>query len=251
MRKKSKLTDPTPSGEASGEPSGEPSEEFLSTREARLRLGNISPSKFERLRREFKLEGNTDSFGVIRYSVLAIDELADKLGVAGDDPRDTTIHALQAALKEREIYIIELQKSERQIVQILREENESIRKQRMNDQETFLKYVVATQEALDRTAERRIQVEEYQAKVKMAQEGFEFAKDQLFPVIMQQLVSNTESEKIRKFVHGLSTEHLIALKENFLDAAQWSAIEKLMNETQRKELGEFEAFRATEKADQK
>jgi len=163
MTRKTKPETATEPAETASE---EPSEEWLSTREARMRIGNISPSKWERVRREFRLEGKTDEFGVLRYPSSAVDELADKLGITGDDPRDATIAAQRAEIESLRAYTLKMQESERELVKLLRDENENLRKLRAEEQKAHFEAILATQTALDRSAERQAELLRIESKEK-------------------------------------------------------------------------------------
>jgi hypothetical protein len=233
MAKRSDATDTTANAETI----------WVSSSEARLTLGGMTKQKWWRVCREYSIKTQLVD-GMVKYDATRVDEVRERLGIATgethDDPRDV---ALENFLEENRMlrgYVKELHESERAIVNILREENESLRKLRAVEQKAFLDSMLAMQEAMDHTAERELERKAVEFKQVKMTEGIEMLRDKIIPGLLGQT-------KIASFVRSLSLEHVAALR-TITSPDQFAAIQTMLNPMQIQELEKYDRATATDAA---
>lgn len=170
---------------------GQPSEQpWWPARECWTLLG-VSRQRWQRLVAEHQLEVRTDDRGVQRFDPVVVEELGDRLGLtAAQDSTVVALNVLRETIESMSEYVKLVQSSERETVKMLRDENDSLRKLRGEEQKAHWDAVVATQQALDmsedRHAARQAQSAQEQRKDKlltMAQPGLEKLAQQLLSTI--------------------------------------------------------------------
>lgn len=136
---------------------------WISSTQARLALGGVSRQRWHRLHREHAIPSREVS-GFAQYDADAVESLRVDLGIGdGNDPRDRALASLQEQLdaahewaKEAFAIVGEAHKSEREVLGLLRAENDSMRSLRSVEQKAFLDNIIATQNALNESAARDI-----------------------------------------------------------------------------------------------
>ncbi len=196
-----------------------PETPWVTAHEARLLLGGISRQRLFQLKIEHQVP-TLEENGVMKYAETALLDVRDKLGI-GDtgDPGIMALNVLRDALEssERRIdaitkYVDLVQSSEREVVKLLRDENESLRTMRAKEQEAHLAAMVATQEALDASAERNQVMQQAEGAELRRTMAVDYLLTKIGPKLMAQWEQSGNSNKLLGLLRGLTHEQVEALK---------------------------------------
>ena len=203
---------------------------WITSRECRLILGGISPQQWSRVLKEHTVPNKIDERGVPRYDADIIEALRDKLGFAvSEDPRDRAIAALHEENDSLRRYTKDVNEYALRIMNVLRDENDSVRKMRAEEQAQHLKALIATQEALDLSAEREIMRAQQAGDEQRKMFAFDWVFNKVGPKIMAQWEEGANTNKIVSLVRSLEPEQFDALKV-LVKPDQLQALEALRND---------------------
>lgn len=218
MASRSKGADP-----AESPPTGRP---WWTARECWTILG-ISRQRWQRLVVEQQLIAQTDDRGVQRFDPDLVEEIGERLGFG--NAQDSTVAAmnvLRDTIETMSDYVKLVQSSERETVRMLREENDSLRKLRAEEQAAYLKNLEATQEALDHSAERAQMLQHAQGIELRQSLALEWLMTKIGPKIIEQWQASGHTKKIIELVRALDDSQVEALKV-LVNDEQRAAIEAL------------------------
>lgn len=196
-------------------------------RECQVFLGNISKQRWARIRAEHAIACQTDDRGVDRFSAQAVIDLGERLGLAAStDHNHVALEVLRDTIESQGEYVKLLQDNIIKVITVLRDENDSLRKLRAEEQAAHLKSLEATQEALDHSAERAQMLQHAQGIELRQSLALEWLMQKIGPKIMQQWEASGHVKKIVSLVQGLDNSQVEALKVLVTDE-QREAIESL------------------------
>ena len=186
---------------------------WWTARECQVFLGNCSRQKWARIRQEHPIPSQTDAKGVERFSAGAVIDIGERLGMAeAIDPNAVAMQTLRELVEILSEHLQKVQNSERLIVEMLRSENESLRTMRAAEQAAHLASLVATQEALDATAERQQLLKQAEGNELRKALALEFLMEKVAPRILEQWKTSGNLSKLTGLVEALTPEQLAMLK---------------------------------------
>lgn len=165
--------------------------------------------------------------GIPRWDPSVVDELAERYQLANpNDAVTVAVTTMKEVMGTMSDYIKVLQGQNSALAQLLVTENDGLRKLRENEQKAHLEAMLATQEALDLSAERKMAL--------LSQEGSEIRKATAVewltkvvgPKLLEQIQNSGASAKIVELARSLNTDQIEALRL-VVSAEQFAAIEQL------------------------
>ena len=184
----------------------------------------ISRQKWARLRTEYTVPSETDGGGIERFSSESVVDIGERLGLpATDDPSGTAIQVLgdtietmgeyhRKAISSISDYVKLLQGTVVDVLGMLRSENDSLRTMRAQEQAAHLASLVATQEALDATAERQQLLKQAEGNELRKALALEFLMEKVAPRILEQWKTSGNLSKLVGLVRALDAEQVAAIK---------------------------------------
>jgi hypothetical protein len=209
-----KLARKSPTG-TPGDPAIRPPDDpkWWTSRECQIFLGGISKQRWGRLLTEHAIPTQTDDRGVSRYSCDAIIDLGDRLGLSEQtDSTATALNVLRETLEVMSDYVKQLQGSSFQVLTMLRDENDSLRKLRAEEQASHLSAIRATQEALDRSAERQQAIQQAEGAELRKSVILEYAIQTVAPKLLDQLQKSGHANRVIELVKTLDADQVAAIK---------------------------------------
>jgi len=202
---------------------------WLSGHDARQLLGGVSRQRLAQLKAEHSIPTKTDN-GIMRYDESAVLEARDRMGIGSDeDPSAVALQTLRENNAMLSDHIRQIHASVKLTLDTLLAENADIRKMRAEESKAHLAALVATQEALDLSAERKHMLESSQAREARMHMATHWMITTLGPEILKQWRSGQQSEKITRVIRALEPEQFEALKV-FVPKEDLPALEELRNE---------------------
>ena len=198
-------------------------QKWWTPRECQAFLG-ISKQKWGRIRTEYNVPSETTGAGIERFSSESVVDIGERLGLpATDDPNGTAIQVLgdtieqmgeyhRKAVSSMSDYVKLLQGMAIEALSMLRSENDSLRTMRAQEQAAHLASLVATQEALDATAERQQLLKQAEGNELRKALALEFLMEKVAPRILEQWKTSGNLGKLVGLVRALDAEQVAAIK---------------------------------------